>query len=102
MFLWGSRKVPMDSVNEGLAKLFEGVELGSEEHIQRYNEFWASHECNMVVDSILNAGTSWPGIFGYEDRRSIDYLVTRPEVDANRIACGGLSMGGLRTIFLAG
>lgn len=103
VFLWGSRKVPMDTVNEEIAaKLFEGVELGSEEYVRRYNEFWASHECNMVVDTILNAGTSWPGIFGYEDRRSIDYLVTRPEIDSSRIACGGLSMGGLRTIFLAG
>ncbi|MGA2973481.1 MAG: alpha/beta hydrolase family protein [Candidatus Bathyarchaeia archaeon] len=103
VFLWGSRKIPIDTVNEGLAaKLFEDVELDSEEYIRKYNEFWATSECTLVADTILNAGTSWPGIFGYEDRRSIDYLLTRPEIDPNRIACGGLSMGGLRTIFLAG
>ncbi len=90
-------------MNEGLvANLFEDVELDSEEYIRRYNEYWATNECTLVADTILNAGTSWPGIFGYEDRRSIDYLLTRPEIDPNRIACGGLSMGGLRTIFLAG
>jgi dienelactone hydrolase len=103
VFLWGSRRIPMDTVNEGLAaKLFENVKPDSEEYIRKYNEFWATSECSLVVDTILNAGTSWPGIFGYEDRRSIDYLLTRPEIDPNRIACGGLSMGGLRTIFLAG
>ena len=102
VFLWGSRRIPMDSVNEELQKRFEGVEVGSEEYVRRYNEFWASSECPLVVDSILNSGASWPGIFSYEDRRSVDYLLTRPEVDAKRIGCGGLSMGGLRTIFLSG
>jgi len=101
-FLWGSRKIPIDSVNEELQKKFEGVDPHSEEYIRKYNEFWASSECVLVVDTILNSGTNFPAIFAYEDRRSIDYLLTRPEIDSNRIACGGLSMGGLRTIFLAG
>jgi hypothetical protein len=102
-FLWGSRKIPIDTVNEDMtAKLFDDAELGSEDYIRRYNEFWAANECPLVVDTILNAGTCWPGIFGYEDRRSVDYLLTRPEIDPSKIACGGLSMGGLRTIFLAG
>ena len=101
-FLWGSRKIPIGSMNEELQKKFEGVGPESEEYIRKYNEFWASNECVLVVDSILNSGTSWPAIFAYEDRRSIDYLLTRSEIDANRIGCGGLSMGGLRTIFLAG
>jgi len=56
----------------------------------------------VIAPTIVNAGASWPGIFSYEDRRSVDYLVTRPEIDPNRIGCGGLSGGGLRTIFLAG
>ncbi len=101
-FLWGSRKIPMDTVNEGLAAKLEDVEPDSEEYIRKYNEFWATNESTLVVDTILNAGTSWPAIFAYEDRRSVDYLLARPEIDPKRIACGGLSMGGLRTIFLAG
>lgn len=102
MFLWGSRKIPLDTVNEEFQRLFEGVEQGSEEYIQKYNEFWATNECPLIADTILDAGTSWPGIFSYEDRRSIDYLLTRQEIDPNRIGCGGLSGGGLRTIFMAG
>jgi dienelactone hydrolase len=101
-FLWGSRRIPMASVNEELQGKFEGVDPDSEEYVRRYNEFWSSNECPLIVDSILNSGTSWPGIFAYEDRRSLDYLLTRPEVDGERVGCGGLSMGGLRTIFLAG
>jgi hypothetical protein len=101
-FLWGSRKIPMASVNEELQVKFEGIDPNSEEYVRTYNEFWASSECPLVVDSILNSGSSWPGIFSYEDRRSVDYLLTRPEVDPERVGCGGLSMGGLRTIFLAG
>ena len=101
-FLWGSRKIPMDTANEEFRGFFTGVEPVSEEYIRRYNQFWETNECSVIVDTILNAGTSWPGIFTYEDRRSIDYLVTRPEIDPNRIGCGGLSTGGLRVIFLAG
>ena len=102
VFLWGSRRIPIESVNEEFQKLFEGVEYGSDEYIRRYNEFWEINECLMVVDTILNAGTSWPGIYSHEDRRSVDYLLTREEIDPTRIACGGLSGGGLRSIFLTG
>jgi len=101
-FLWGSRKIPMESVNEEYQKTFEGIKVGSDEYIRRYNEFWELNECLMVVDTILNSGTSWPGIYSYEDRRSVDYLLTRHEIDPKRVACGGLSGGGLRSIFLTG
>ena len=102
VFLWGSRRIPVESINEELQRRFDGLEVGSDEYIRRYNEFWEISECLMVVDTILNAGTSWPGIYSYEDRRSVDYLLTRDEVDPGRIACGGLSGGGLRSIFLTG
>ena len=102
VFLWGSRRILMDSVNEELQTKFQGVDESSDDYVRKYNEFWASSECPLIVDTILNSGTSWPGIFAYEDRRSVDYLLTRPEIDPVRIGCGGLSMGGLRTIFLAG
>jgi dienelactone hydrolase len=32
-----------------------------------------------------------------DDVRTVDYLVTRPEVDPDRIGCVGLSVGGLRS-----
>jgi dienelactone hydrolase len=102
VFLWGTRRIPLDTVNQEFQKCFDGVEPGSDEYIRRYNEFWEINECMLIVDSILDAGTSWPGIFSYEDRRSIDYLLDRPEIDPTKIGCGGLSGGGLRSVFLAG
>lgn len=101
VFLFGSRRVPVDSLNEEFQRRFEGLEPGSTEYIQKYNEFAAEHE-HILAKTIFAAGLTWPGIFAYEDRRSIDYLFTRREVDPARIMCGGLSGGGLRTIFLAG
>jgi hypothetical protein len=101
-FLWGSRRIPLDSVNEELQSGFVGVAEGTEEYVRRYNEFWSINECSLIADSMLNAGANWPGIFAYEDKCSVNYLLTRGEVDQERVGCGGLSMGGLRTIFLAG
>ena len=37
----------------------------------------------------------------WDDIRTVDYLVTRPEVDPERIGCVGLSVGGLRSAHLA-
>jgi hypothetical protein len=52
--------------------------------------------------SLLCAGTLWAGLVLYDDQRALDYLASRPDVDRDRLACGGLSGGGLRTVFLAG
>lgn len=36
-----------------------------------------------------------------DNRQVIDYLVTRPEVDPNRIGCLGLSLGGIKAALVA-
>lgn len=51
--------------------------------------------------NIIHSGFTWGGVLVWDDI-TIDYLHTRPEVDPNRIACTGLSVGGWRTNFLAG
>lgn len=55
-----------------------------------------------IVKGLCYAGLTWPGIVFWDDIRTVDYLVTRPEVDPKRIGCLGISMGGWRTAFLAG
>lgn len=47
------------------------------------------------------AGTTWMGVNFWDDSRCVDYLLSRPEVDPNRIGCTGLSGGGWRTNVLA-
>jgi hypothetical protein len=37
-----------------------------------------------------------------DSRQVLDYLVTRPEVDPNRLGCLGLSLGGIKASLLAG
>jgi len=46
------------------------------------------------------AGTTWAGVNYGDDQRCIDYLLSRPEVDPERIGCTGLSGGGWRTNIL--
>jgi hypothetical protein len=52
--------------------------------------------------SLISAGTTWPGVYVVEDQRALDVLASRPEVDATRLGCAGLSGGGMRTVFLGG
>lgn len=52
--------------------------------------------------SLLCAGTLWAGLVLYDDQQALEYLASRPDVDGQRLACGGLSGGGLRTVFLGG
>lgn len=47
------------------------------------------------------AGTSWAGVNLRDDTRALDYLASRPDVDARRIGCTGLSVGAWRTNLLA-
>jgi dienelactone hydrolase len=69
--------------------------------IAAYNAFAGQHE-SIVAKSLLCAGTTWPGVTLAEDSAALAYLASRPEVDTARLACGGLSGGGMRSVFLAG
>jgi dienelactone hydrolase len=53
-----------------------------------------------VAGALFQAGATWPGIHVWDDRRTIDYLQSRPEVDGSRIGCVGLSVGGYRAAHL--
>ena len=55
-----------------------------------------------LVKALFYAGMTWQGIVFWDDIRTVDYLLTRPEVDPNRIGCNGISLGGYRSLFLAG
>lgn len=57
---------------------------------------------HLTAKGISAAGTTWPAWIAWDDRRTIDYLETRPEVDPTRMGCAGLSLGGIRGAHLIG
>ncbi len=50
---------------------------------------------------LLPLGKPLAGIQVYENRRAVDYLLTRPEVDGERIGVTGASGGGNQTMYAA-
>ena len=79
-------------------------EVDEQEHsdrIEAYNTFAAQHE-DIIAKSLISAGYTWPGVFAAEDRAALDVLCRRTDVDSRRVGCCGLSLGGLRTNYLAG
>jgi dienelactone hydrolase len=105
-FAFGSRRVRYEDV--------QGLEWGDVntkgksdedpekiENIETYNTWSGAHE-HVMSKSLFSAGTTWPGVFLSEDQTALDILEKRKDVDPNRIGCGGLSGGGLRTVYLGG
>lgn len=100
-FTFGSRRVRLGDVPPSLRRDLREVDPENPDEIKRYNQFASSHE-HEVAKSLFCAGLTWPGVFTSDDERATDYLASRPDVDANRIGCCGLSGGGLRTVMLTG
>ena len=100
-FLFGSRRVRYADVGPELNGGRRERRPASMSEVVEYNE-WAAGQESVVASSLFCAGTTWPGAFLAEDRKALDYLCGRPDVDAGRVGCGGLSGGGLRTVFLGG
>lgn len=100
-FTFGSRRVRWGDVPGNIRNNMVEANPESEEEIVKYNTWAGGHE-HLVAKSLFSAGLTWPGAFVYDDQRALDYLASRPDVDATRIGCAGLSGGGLRTVMLTG
>ncbi len=100
-FAFGSRRMRLSDIPTVLKGQLQEIDPENEDEIQRYNQFARSQE-DEISKSLLCAGVTWAGVFTGEDERAVDYLASRPDVDADRIGCCGLSGGGLRTVFLTG
>jgi dienelactone hydrolase len=55
--------------------------------------------CTHTAMLAFHLGGSVVGLRAYEGRRLIDYLETRPDVDARRLGAMGISGGGMHTFF---
>ena len=96
-FPFGERRLMMD---EDLKYGWERSKYTLND-VRRLNAKCAAKEPT-VVKSLTFAGLTWPGVVAWDDMRTVDYLVSRPEVDPARIGCCGVSMGGYRALLLSG
>lgn len=97
MFYWGERRMlmPEDS------RLWHTRDVMSEQDIRAFN-MRSSQLTWQTGVGLSIAGITWAGLMFWDDIRTIDYLVSRPEVDPDRIGCCGLSVGAYRAVHLAG
>lgn len=96
-FMFGERRLLMDP------DLKYGWERSrySVEDARHLSAVCASKE-STLAKSLMLAGMTWEGIVLWDDIRTVDYLISRPEVDPQRIGCVGISFGGYRSFYLAG
>jgi dienelactone hydrolase len=83
----------------GLPESYDPVKL-DEATLTKYHNL-ARDALYLGVRQLNWAGTTWAGVNFGDDSRCVDYLLSRPEVDGNRIGCTGLSGGGWRTNIMA-
>jgi len=100
-FTFASRRVMMQDVPEFLRDGLNDNDPENPENINKYNQWAGQHE-HVMAKSLFCAGTTWPAVFFAEDQKALDILCAREDVDTTRVGCGGLSGGGLRTVFMAG
>lgn len=102
----------MRDAQEWVAKYYGGNWIGDELAKRGYVVlaidalFWGDRgrhegveysEQQALAANLLQLGMSWAGNIVWDDIRSAEYLQSLPEVDPQRIACMGLSMGAHRT-----
>lgn len=82
--------------------------IGQGERLQYYNQAtgksqykYPSHEHSYTGAQLFMSGSSLAKYMIWDGIRAIDYLVTRKEVDANRIGISGRSGGGTQSAYIA-
>lgn len=102
-FYFGERRLRAETLDPAAApadarehfRALPSLAEGARERLVALNRIAGAYE-TVVAKTLFAAGASWPGLLVWDDRRTVDYLSRRPEVDPERIGCVGLSLGGLR------
>ena len=100
-FTFASRRVLLEEVPEYLRNGLSDKNPEDEKNIAAYNAWAGDHE-HVMAKSLFCGGTSWPAVFFAEDQMALEILIARKDVDPERVGCGGLSGGGLRTVMMGG
>jgi dienelactone hydrolase len=96
MLYWGERRMLLDDDPPS----YRDPRSMTKDEIATFNRRSQQAE-PLVARSLFAAGITWPGVMLWDDLRTVDYLAGRPEVDARRLGCVGLSVGGYRSFLLA-
>jgi dienelactone hydrolase len=107
-FYFGERRLRVEDMEPASAPYerelharLRTLAAGSPEWITTVNRLCGRYE-ELTAKTLFAAGATWPGLLTWDDRRSLDYLCSRAEVDPERLGCVGLSLGGLRAARLIG
>ena len=100
-FPFASRRVMMQDLPAKMRNGLNDQNPDDSANIKAYNDWAGQHE-HIMAKSLFSAGTTWPGVFFAEDQKALDILCARKDVDSEKIGCGGLSGGGMRTVFMGG
>lgn len=75
--------------------------IGFGERAADFRRYGGRDGCNVNYLKLALFGQNLMALNIWDDMRALDYLASRPEVDAARLGCAGLSFGGTRTMYLA-
>jgi len=106
---WDDKPEKLKSAREWVDKCYAGRFIGDELAQRGYVCFatdafnWsdrggAGYEGQQALaGNMFHLGMSFAGLIAWEDLRAAEFLATRSEVDSQRVAAMGLSMGSFRT-----
>lgn len=97
MMFWGERRMLLTSDPPA----WRERETMSAQDVTAFNKA-GRDRIPLLATALFEAGVTWAGVMFTDDIRTVDYLLTRPDVDPDRIGCCGLSVGGFRSAHLAG
>jgi dienelactone hydrolase len=97
MFYWGERRMLLADDAPDWRERPRSI---TKQRIEAFDRRSSEGE-QLVGRTVFSAGFTWAGVMFWDDVRTVDYLLTRPEVDPRRIGCVGLSLGGVRSAHLA-
>jgi dienelactone hydrolase len=97
MFYWGERRMLLDDDPPAWKERPPTI---TPQEISAFNQRSGQNE-QLLGRTLFLTGLTWAGVMFWDDVRTVDYLLTRPEVDPKRIGCVGLSVGGFRSAHLA-
>ncbi|MBS1812602.1 MAG: acetylxylan esterase [Acidobacteria bacterium] len=99
----GTKESQLDLLNELASLGFIGVAIDGRYHGERIKAGKGAVEYNQAMLRTYRTGKEHPFLYDtvWDVMRLLDYLLTRPDVDANRIALIGFSKGGMETYLTA-